>query len=338
MLSPSRRYGPMPIGFAIKEVVMLKVLHAVLVLALAPAWIYAQTGVHDFFDRANSGNLGPDWSEIDADAQITNNALQANTPFQFGWSAFTAFSAPRTSTVVKANWYQNGGGDALSLIVGANTSTWAAIEARLSDNTGGGLANRLFLNASVNAGNWFGGPIFFNLAMPRASGEMTLWFINGGATAQVLITDIGGGNPENFSAGGIPAGFAFGTSVGVGYFGNGRIDEFRAWVGSPTGPVETINPPRTNQPVTILVTGAAPSAALALGFSLTGGSGPLTGIGPVLLSEPINLFGIFPADTNGRLLLPLGNVPPGLVGTTIWQQALDLTTPALSNGFSSVFL
>jgi hypothetical protein len=158
-----------------------------------------------------------------------SNQLQANAGFSFGWSAHTVFSAPIQNTVARTNFQINGGGgDGLSLIAGANTSSWAAIEARLADNNGDGLAGRLFFNASVNAGTWFGGSLFYDLVVPRVSGVMTLSFSGSGSTANVQIADAGSGNVENFSPSGIPAGFAFGTKAGVGYFGNGRIDDFQA--------------------------------------------------------------------------------------------------------------
>src|SRR5436853_5554587 len=81
----------------------------VLVLAAVPA-VAQQRSTNDLFNRPNNNSLGVDWTEQDGDAKIANNALLANSNFQFGWCSHNAFNANYASTVVRAKWATNGGG------------------------------------------------------------------------------------------------------------------------------------------------------------------------------------------------------------------------------------
>lgn len=305
----------------------------ILALPLVTSLLPAQRAVHDLFNRANNGSLGPDWTEQDGDSRIQGNQLQANSPFSFGWASHNVFSSSYANTVVRAAWAMNGGGgDSVSLIAGVDPSSWAGIEARISDNNGDGFADRVFFNAAVNAGNWYGGPIFFNIATPLAAGTATLWFTNGGGTANLEIR--GPGSVESFSAGGILAAPPTGTRAGAGYFGNGFIEDYRAWNGSPAGPVFTSSPLRANASAELLVTGALPFSTVFIGLS-TAGAGPVpTPLGIVALSDPILVSPALAADAAGAVVLPLGTMPPAITGVVIHAQALDAGAPALTNYFT----
>lgn len=296
----------------------------------------AQVAVNDVFDRAGGTQLGPDWSEIDGDAVINMNRLEGNSPFTFGWSAHTVFAAPYASTVVRADWSMNGGGgDRISLIAGVDPVTWQGIEVRIADNDGNGTADRVFFNAAVNAGNWYGGSTFAILTNQIVAGRATLWFSNGGDTANLEIFDPATGGVEVVSAGGILQNPPTGTAVGLGYFGNGWADDFRAFTGSSTTPCYTLTPPRVGFPASFLLTEATPSSAVILAFS-TVGAGPLpTPIGTVALSLPIEILSqSLPTDASGRLEIALPPLPGFLLGTTLHNQAVDVSSMTLSNGFT----
>ena len=277
----------------------------VLAFCFATPLLNGQTAINDVFDRPNSANLGPDWIEADGDAGIVGNKLQANSPFFFGWCAHTSYNESYADTVVQADWSMNGfGGDRVSVIAGADPNTFEGIEIRIADNNGNGLADRIFFNAAVNAGNWFGGPIFFNLANQIAAGRVTLWFTNNGDTANVTILDPVTQTSETFSASGILSFPPMGTSVGIGYFGNGTCDDFQAYTGDPTGTKLTLTAPRVNAPLTLLVTDAAPFGIVVVALSLVGNTPFSTSIGDIHLSAPITVGAMAVPDIHGRIAFP----------------------------------
>jgi len=309
-------------------------MFAALVL-LAPCAV-SQVAVNDLFDRPNSTNLGMDWIEQDGDAAIQSNRLQGNSPFFFGWSMNTVYAAPFATTVVRARWSMNGGGgDRISLIAGADPS-FGGIEVRIGDNTGNGLADRVWFNAAINAGTWFTGSVFFNLTTPLVSGTATLWFTNGGDVAHVEILNPTTQTTETFSAGGILSSpFApTGTAVAVGYFGNAWCDDFQAWTGAPLGLAYTATPMRVNHPTAFLVTRATPQSSVVMAYSLVG-AGPIpTPLGNVGLDLPIFFLPPLLTDAFGRAALVGPAVPANLMGLTVHTQVIDLGVPALSNFFS----
>ncbi len=312
---------------------------AAAVLALAAASLSAQVAVNDLFDRANSTNLGPDWTEQDGDGQIVSNRLQGNSPFALGWCTHNVFAANYASTVVRLNWSMNGGGgDRISLIAGVDPNTWQGIEVRIADNNGDGTADRLFFNAAVNAGNWYTSPSFANLTTPLVAGVATMWFTNAGNTVNIELFDPATQTAQTYSASGILALPPTGTRVGIGYFGNGTVDDFQAWTGVPSAPAFTMTTPRTAGAVALLVTGAAPSATVVLAYSGTGNAPFPTSVGNVYLSLPIEILATLNADLTGRLAVPLGTLPPGLTGVVVHTQAFDATALALTNHFTVTIL
>ena len=134
---------------------------------------------------------------------------------------------------------------------------------------GDGLADRIWFNAAVNAGAWYTSPSFVNLTTPIASGQATTWFSNGGNTVNIELKDPITLATQTYSASGILASPPTGTRVGIGYFGNGNVDDFRAWTGSPTTPTFTVNPLRVGASATMLMTDTFPAAFVAIGYSTT---------------------------------------------------------------------
>lgn len=311
-------------------------------IALGTTEVSAQAAgqaVNDLFNRTAGTQLGLDWTEVNGDAQISGNRIVGNSPFDLGWSAHTTFDASWSQTAARMTWAMNGGGgDRVSIICGADTSTWSAVEVRIGDNDGDGSADRVWWNAAVNAGAWFSGASFANLTTPLASGEATVWFTNGGNTVNLELRDSAGANPQTYSASGILAMPPTGTRVGFGYYNNPFVDDFQAWTGNANGLACTLTRARTNQSASLLVTHASPNAPVLVAFSTIGGGPIPTAIGNVLLSEPVVLLGAFPAAATGRVEVPMGTVPPGLSGAVFWVQAFDATANVLSNGFSMAVL
>jgi hypothetical protein len=312
-------------------------LAAISIAILLAQPIAAQSAVHDLFNRTNNNNLGLDWTEQDGNATIGNNRLTAASQFTNGWSTHTTFSANYATTVVRLKWSTNQfGGDMISLIAGVNPNTWQGIEVRIADNNGDGFSDRIFFNAAVNAGSWYGGSLFYNIATPLASGEATLWFSNGGDTANLRIQDLVTGGTEVFSANGILTNPPTGTSVGIGYFGDGWADDFRAFTGSPDNITYSLEAPRIGSNLTFMVSNAIPNGVAYLALSTTGNAPLVTTIGNVYLQNPIIELAILPIDATGTALLPIGALSPAFLGLSIHHQALDMIAPALSNAFTTV--
>ena len=299
------------------------------------AVIGAQIAVNDLFDRASSGNLGADWIEQDGDAQIVNNALQGNSPFSLGWATHTTWSSNYAVTIMRVDWAMNGGGgDRVSLIAGVDPNTWQGIELRIADNDGDGLADRVFFNAAVNAGNWYGGSYFVNITTPLAAGRATLWFSAGGDTVNLLIEDATGANSQLMTGTGILALPPTGTAIGLGYFGNGRIDNLEVWMGSPTGPVMTLTAARANTAPVLFLNRAIPLGSVAIGYSLAG-AGPIsTFLGDIYLGIPAQLAAVVVPDPSGRYALGVGTLAPALIGTTVWLHAIDVLAFLPTNHFA----
>jgi hypothetical protein len=314
----------------------MKSFTKILILVLAATPGMAQLAMNDLFNRPDGNSLGVDWTEQDGDAKIAGNMLLANSPQSFGWASHDLFSGNYMNTVVRAKWAMNGGGgDRISLIAGVEPSNWSGIEVRIADNDGDGLADRIFFHAAVNAGAWFVGGTTQIMTTPLASGEATLWFSNNGDTANVDIKDLATGAVQSYSKSGILTNAPVGGRVGIGYFGNGTVDDFQAWSGSPAGPIYTITATRVGHAPTILVDKASPWAPIVIAYSVTG-QGPIyTPFGVVGLTEPIYVALQTYADATGRLEIPLGPLS-GTAGALLFTQAADLSgaAPVLTNTFA----
>jgi len=308
----------------------------ILAAAVVGSMASAQVAVNDVFNRADSSDLGPDWVQVSSGASVRGNQLVANTSL-YGWARHTAFDAPYASTVVRFHWSMSGSpaGDSWSLIVGAPKSTWGGIEVKIGDNQGyDDKADRILFYSSPNGGNWPGGGNVYNLAQPMASGTMTVWFTANGDTVNVELVDDATGAVETTSASGILS-FPFsitGRSVGIGYFGDGACDDFRAWTGTPAGPVFTLTTPRSGLPASFLVTDASPSMPVETFVSLAG-NGPLpTPFGLLRLSVPFYSIGSLVTDGAGRAEMPLAFVPP-FPGVNLYLQAIDVGSLTFTNAF-----
>lgn len=309
---------------------------AIALLFISGAAAAQSVAINDMFNRPN-GPLGPDWNQIDGSAAIANNQLQGTNPWQFGWSAHTAYGATYQSTVVRARWQLASFGARVSVVAGVNPATWQGIEVRIADNNGNGLADRLFFNAAVNAGNWYGGSLFANITNQTSAGEVTVWFTNAGDTVNVELLDPASGMTETFTASGILGNPPTGTTVGVGYSGTGVIDDFRAWTGTPAGPVITSTAARVNTPLDLLVTEASPNGPIYIGYSLVGNGPTPSPWGTIQLTFPYEVLGMMPfnADGTGRVHIPLAPFPAAMTGLQIHVQSLDVVSTTLSNGFSA---
>ncbi|MCA9320308.1 MAG: hypothetical protein KDB53_06220, partial [Planctomycetes bacterium] len=185
-------------------------------------------------------------------------------------------------------------------------------------------------------GNWYGGSLFHNLTTPIAAGRATLWFTNGGDTANVEIFNPATLTSETFTGSGILSNPPTGTAVGIGYFGDGTADDFQAYTGVPTTSALTLTAPRVGSDVYVMVTHSTPFNLVAVLSSSTGNGPTPTTVGPLFLSAPIAISATLNTDLSGRAQAFVGVPPPFLVGAPAHLQAFDVGTQTLSNHFSIV--
>lgn len=298
--------------------------------------LVAQEAKNDLFDRSGAG-LGQDWAVQTGNFSLNAGTAEGGVPFGLSWAMHTTFDAPYDQQVLRASWDQNGAILGRMLLVAGADTSWGGVSVRIGDNTGNGMADRVWFEAAVNAGAWFNSstPATFNLNPPISGGTATVWFTNGGDTANVLIE--GGGTTQTFSASGIASSPFVPTSrsAGMGAVHRVRVDDFQAWVGSPTDPAWTATQARVGSSSALLITGAQPGGAtLGVGISLAPPSPVLTPFGVLGLAAPIDVPIYLSPDLSGRAELVLPPWDVSLRGLTIQTQCVDLLAGRLSNWFT----
>lgn len=208
---------------------------AVAVLAALSAPTFAQQLVFDDFNRANSTNLGPNWSETNGDFVIDADQARGNVTFANDtWMVHTGFAKPYTQSKARMNFarYPNDNLFAAGLVIGADPNTWSGVAILVQDNDLDGSFDRIFFHAAVNAGAWFSQPtpVFYDLPQEITAGQLTVWTQDGGDRAVARVEDNNGNLIGTYSATGI-VGTPFaptGTRAGVWVRSRTRIDDFYA--------------------------------------------------------------------------------------------------------------
>jgi len=293
--------------------------------------LFAAQSATDDFNRPDSGSMGTDWLEQQGDFKIESNQCRSNNAFGFGWMNHTTFTAPYTDSYQEVSFLISGfGGDSVSLISGLDPNSWQGIETKLQDNDGDGLFDRLFFNAAINAGNWNGSSLWYDLATPIASGRMRLHFDNAGDRAVVTISSVVG--TEVFNGDGIlamPWGPYTGQNFGLASFGDSFIDNWEAGV-VPSGPVYTVSNLVVGQVATFEVSGATAGGNVLVGYSTTGAGPTNTAFGMVAMSAPIHKLTGMTANAVGVATYQ-ATVPASASGKTLYTQAVDIGSATLSN-------
>ncbi|MDA1259662.1 MAG: hypothetical protein O3A20_03485, partial [Planctomycetota bacterium] len=243
----------------------------------------------------------------------------------------TTFTAPYTDSYQEVSFLISGfGGDSVSLISGLDPNSWQGIETKLQDNDGDGLFDRLFFNAAINAGNWNGSSLWYDLATPIASGRMRLHFDNAGDRAVVTISSAAG--TEVFYGDGIlamPWGPYTGQSFGLASFGDSFMDDWEAGIVS-NGPVYTASNVIVGQVATFEVNGATAGGTVMLGWSTTGAGPTNTVYGTVSMSAPIGKLAQLTANAVGVASFQ-AVVPASAAGKTLYTQGVDVGSLTLTN-------
>lgn len=208
-----------------------------ILIALAPAVLVADSASDDF-NRPDSSNMGPDWSEQEGNTINENNMGKGSSgAWMMGWMYHTGFEGDYADSVQTIDFLANQGSENVALYAGLNPNTWGCVSCKLQDNDMDGWFDRVFFESAINAGNWgtLGVPVWYDLATPIQEGTMTLSFTNGGDTA---VCEINGtaNTPETFTADGILT-FPYpidGTNFGIGHYNYPYFDNWTAELPEPS--------------------------------------------------------------------------------------------------------
>lgn len=190
--------------------------------ALAALWT-------DDFNRANSTNMGADWTEAAGDMIIQGNQGQGN--LATGWSHMlhnsAALSPAGARMQIDLAPPSGSSGPHVALIAGAAVGSTRWFYTKIQDNDSNGTYDRIFFYSSGNGGAW-GANGFLNLTAPIAAGRVHMYFTNGGDTLHVDIDmDFNGSVDQQYSNTGALAVMVAGTGFGIGTWAMAAYDNWR---------------------------------------------------------------------------------------------------------------
>lgn len=303
----------------------------------------------DNFDRANSTNMGPNWTEFAGDQVIQNNQGQGN--LSSGWSYMLHNSAslnPAGARMeVDLKPPVGASGPHVALIAGAASGSTQWLYTKIQDNTSDGTYDRIFFYRTGNGGGW-GTNSFVDLTSPIATGRVFMYFSNAGDTLHVDIdTNFDGTVDQSYSNTGALAVTVAGTGFGIGTWAMGAYDNWRVCDCTPAG-VRTYGTgfPGTNGVPSIA--GSNPvlgtTANINIGNSANATTGGAVVIGAATASIPVFWGGIVLATPDlvlattvpaGGLTLQL-QIPAGsyLCGVSIFFQGV-IVDPGAARGIAN---
>lgn len=302
--------------------------------------------VFDDFNRPNSSNMGPDWSEQNGDLKIESGHGVGNFAFTNNWMYHTGYSASYQDAFAGVTFNNNNKNSvAVGLVIGLDPNAWSGVEIKLQDNDGDKLYDRLFFEAAINAGAWFNQPtpVHYDLPTPLASGRLTVHAPDAD-TAEVQVFDINGNLVGTYQASGITQG-AFppvGDRVGLIAYGNAAFDDFFAKPDTTlTGAPETLSVAAGGVQSLDIAMGSSHASELYYLLGSTSGTTPGTYAGDGV-TVPLNLDSYFlhtlanpntapltnsvgSLDANGQATALFTLPPaldPALVGMTVHHAAV----------------
>jgi|FLOH01.1.fsa_nt_gi hypothetical protein len=123
----------------------------------------------------------------------------------------------------------------------------------------------------------------------------------------------------------------------VGLASWGPIIDDHIYDSGPSGPQYAITGLVGGGSATLTVSGATAGGGVLIGYSLSGAGPTATPFGPVDMSPPITQMPVLTANGAGVAAMTTG-VPNRASGFTVYSQAADLSSAALSNSLAQVVL
>lgn len=286
----------------------------------------------DDFNRANSTNMGADWTES-GDIEIYNNMGRGVSSLSY--MNHTSAAAPYATSTYSSRFDTTGGLVYVAMMAGfANGSDNVFV--KVQDNNSDGWYDRVFFYYGNNGGPWAGytGSYYYDLATPTVSGTMTLSFDNAGDDAVLTINNDASGATEVFVCGGLAVNSGYlGDGAGVGTYGQCLFDDWSFNGGGGGFALSTTGAPGGT--MTFDCSGATPGGPVAYCYAF--GLGSYSGVNPYtgntvttgLSSFRFNVAFIGGADGSGNISHS-ANVPAGAAGV-VHVQCVDLLSDATSN-------
>jgi hypothetical protein len=202
---------------------MLRIAFAVAALALVSSAAVAQG---DDFNRPNSTNMGPNWTEVAGDWRIENNRARSQPAPATDLMIFNPWTSP--APYVEAEVYYEGSARvtyAALVCLYANLSNNLFV--KVQDNNANGDFERVFFYYGNNGSAWpgmTGGPYYVDVT-PFT--QARIWTVVSGNNITLNIDRDMNGVPEDvLTRGGFPTG-SLGVGVGLGGYNNASFDNFR---------------------------------------------------------------------------------------------------------------
>ncbi len=189
----------------------------------------------DDFNRPDSASMGADWTERSGDLLIANNAGHGTS--SVSWMTHNTLGADYADSVQQVDFLPQATGAGaiyVALTVGSATNATENVFAKVQDNTGDGIYDRVFFYKGINGSPW-AATYYFDLAVPTAAGRMQLSFLSAGDLAVLDIDRDSDGNwDEQFQAPGILASFtSVGSDYGISTYQNPSFDNWNVNGGAP---------------------------------------------------------------------------------------------------------
>ncbi len=290
------------------------------------------TSAFDDFNRANSTNMGADWTEQTGDIEILSN--MGHGVQNLSMMTHNGVNDNYASSNMSSR-FDHGGGLVYVAMVAGYSGLYDNVFVKVQDNNSDGWYDRVFFYYGNNGGSWSGytGSYYYDLATPTVSGTMTLSFDNAGDDAVLTIDNDASGASEVFVCGGLAASAGgLGTGFGVGTYGPAYFDDFTVNGGAGFRLSATGQPGGS---MTFDCAGATAGGPVAYCYAF--GTGAYTGTNPYtgntvtlgLASAGFTIAYVGAADGSGNIS-HTANVPAAAAGL-VYVQAVDGLSDTVSN-------
>jgi len=291
------------------------------------------TGGFDNFDRADSGDLGPDWTMQSGAIGIASNQAQGITSLSI--ATLNGVNDNYASSTMSAKVDNGGAGLAYIALVAGYADTTNNVFVKLQDNNSDSLMDRVFFYYGNNGGSWGSSTYYYDLAVPTATATVHLSFDMGGDRAVFAVDNDTSGNTEVFYGDnllGVAGGL--GTGFGMGTFGIGIADDYTVNDGGSQMQLTASGAP--GSVMSFDASGATPGSTVAIIWSFSLGNYLIPGGFPCAgtelgLGTPVG-WSLVSANASG--VANLTRFVPARAAGLAHVQALDLSTCGLSNVLS----
>jgi hypothetical protein len=284
-------------------------------------------------DDFNRASLGTGWNQMGGAFSIVSNALVSGSGNYWIERAGLAVNYEDATTELDLAHNPTGLTYSAAVTGVGSDMLWTKVQS----NGGGGFYDYIGFYHGTGAGGHgtYGG--FFAIT-PVTGGHVKFYVTNGGDTMNIDIDEANDGTYEyHYESSGIIANFGatLGTGVGIGGY-NASCDNWDLGDG-PSGPSYAITGLVGGGTATLTVSNATAGGGVLIGYSLTGAGPTMTPFGPVDMSAPITQLPALTADGAGVASMSTG-VPGRASGFTVYTQAADLSTSALTNSLAELVL